>query len=168
MNKNGSKFSMDTIISFSAIIIATASIFVAVWQGYETRKHNRLSVRPKLQISYSVDEERFGYILINNGLGPATITEIKIFIDGIEMTNPGFSGYDELIDKLNFNNRRKAHSSLNPGTNIKAGEMKNIILFNIEKDDNLDELLPTIYQRISMEITYMSMYNEEFIYTFPN
>ena len=84
------------------------------------------------------------------------------------MTNPGFSGYDELIDKLNFNNRRKAHSSLNPGTNIKAGEMKNIILFNIEKDDNLDELLPTIYQRISMEITYMSMYNEEFIYTFPN
>jgi hypothetical protein len=168
MNKGVFNFSTDKILSVSAIIIAIASIFVAIWQGIETRKHYRLSVRPKLQITFNVDKEKFGYIILNNGLGPATISGKKIFIDGEEMTNPGFSGYDELIDKLDFKNRQKSHSALNPGTTIKAGETKDIFLVNKEQNDNLHELLPAIYQRIAFEISYKSMYNEEFVYKFPD
>ena len=167
MNKKKTRFSADTIVSFSAIVIASASIFVAIWQGIENRKHNRLSVRPKLQIMFSVDKEKFGYKIVNNGLGPATITGKRIFIDDKEISYEGFSGYEELINKLNFNDRHLSHSAINPGITITAGETRNIILVNIEEEDNLDTLLPAIYQRIRIEITYESMYNESFITKLP-
>ena len=71
----------DIVVSFSAMAIALASIIISIWQGIEMRRHNRLSVRPRLEIVYRVDDQWFGYILINNGLGPAVISSKTIFVD---------------------------------------------------------------------------------------
>jgi hypothetical protein len=49
----------DHILSISAIVIALASICVTLWKGSEIRKHNRLSVLPKIQIAYSTSAESF-------------------------------------------------------------------------------------------------------------
>ena len=60
MKKKSFKVSSDTIVSFSAIVIAIASVVVTIWQGIETRKYNRLSVRPKLGISFESGKSSFG------------------------------------------------------------------------------------------------------------
>ena len=49
------KNSSDTILLVSAIIIATISIIISLWEGIETRKHNRLSVQPRMEIYFDLN-----------------------------------------------------------------------------------------------------------------
>ena len=49
------KISSDTILLVSAIIIATISIIISLWEGIETRKHNRLSVQPRMEIYFDLN-----------------------------------------------------------------------------------------------------------------
>ena len=168
MAKHRKKLSSDNIVSLAAIVIAIASIVVTVWQGMETRRHNRLSVRPKLEIIFESGHDSFGYVLMNNGLGPATITGIELFIDGKQMQETGFSGYDELFEKLGMKNRKITHTGIYPGKTIKTNERQNIFKFYLTEKDDLDTLLPKIYSRIKIEIKYQSMYDEPFYCKFPN
>jgi len=167
MGKWSIKISSDKIVSISAIIIAVASIVVTTWQGLETRRHNRLSVRPKLEIIFESGKDSFGYKLMNNGLGPAIVTGKKIFIDGEEIQYTGFSGYDEFIDKLGMRNHNVTHTGIYSGKTIKTSEIENIFRFYLAEDDDLESLLPKIYNRVCIEIYYKSMYNEPFICKIP-
>ena len=167
MASNKRKISSDTVVSLSAIIIAIASIVVTIWQGIENRNHNRLSVRPKLEINFQLTKDNFGYILKNNGLGPAVITDKKLFVDGKEISYSGFSGYDDFIEKLGLKDRKVTHMGIYPGKTIKANEQINIIGFSINKSDDLDSLLPKIFSRVKIKIGYKSMYDERFACEIP-
>ena len=167
MDKKKRKISSETIVSLSAIIIAIASIGVTIWQGIETRKHNRLSVRPGLEITFGLDKDNFGYFLTNNGLGPAIITYKKLFVDGKEVHYTGFSGYDEFISKLGLNDHKVSHTGIYPGKTIKANEKVYIIRFFLKEKDNVETLLPNIYNRVNIEIGYKSMYDESYVCKIP-
>ena len=167
MDSNKTKISSDTIVSFSAIIIAIASIAVTIWQGIENRNHNRLSVRPKLEVNFYAGKDNFGYILQNNGLGPAIITYRKFLVDGEEIIYSGFSGYEDFIDKLGMKDHSVTHTGIYPGKTIKSDEQIKIISFYTKESDELDKLLPLIYSRVSIEIGYKSMYNEQFVCKVP-
>jgi hypothetical protein len=54
---------------------------VAVYEGVETRTHDRLSVRPDIAvIVYESDNDHFdGIALENHGLGPAILKKIKLY-----------------------------------------------------------------------------------------
>lgn len=168
MAKHKNKYSSDTIVSLAAIVIAIASIVVTVWQGMESRRHNRLSVRPKLEIIFESGHDSFGYVLMNNGLGPATITGKELFIDGKQMQEAGFSGYDELLEKLGMKNRKVTYTGIYPGKTIKTNERQDIFRFYRTEKDDLETLLPKIYSRVKIEIKYQSMYGEPFFCKFPN
>lgn len=167
MNNHRFKISSDTIVSFSAMVIAIASIVVTIWQGIEIREHNRLSVRPKFEITFEAGKNNFGYVLTNNGLGPGIITGKKIFVDGEEIHNTGFSGYDEFIKKLDLGKYKVNHTGIYPGKTIRANEKINIIRFYLTENDDLESLLPKIYRRAGFEISYVSMYNEPFTCKVP-
>jgi hypothetical protein len=66
------------------MVIAFAALFLSVWQAYQYRKHNELSVKPFLQlISEMAAGEPANGILINNaGFGPAIIKDFRIYVDG--------------------------------------------------------------------------------------
>jgi hypothetical protein len=69
------------------LIIALAAIGLAIWEGAENRRHNRLSVQPRL--AGAIDAGRDGsaeYVRMtieNAGLGPAVIKTFRIYWDGI-------------------------------------------------------------------------------------
>ncbi|MBN2093380.1 hypothetical protein JW964_27395 [candidate division KSB1 bacterium] len=158
------KNSVDKILSISAIVIALTSVCISIWEGMETRKHNRLSVRPKLEIVFSTTKDDFGYVLVNKGLGPAIISDRKIYIDGEEMKENGFTGFDDLISKLNLGQRHvTAIGTTGPGKMLRAGESEKIIKLEILPGDNLEKLLRAIYKRVEIEVSYVSMYQEPFI-----
>ena len=70
------------IMAICAVIIALSALFVAVLQGYLARKHNRLSVKPHLEvIRNSFPSEPVSIVLKNHGTGPAIIKKIRVYVD---------------------------------------------------------------------------------------
>jgi hypothetical protein len=74
---------LNTIVAVSAVLIAFSSLGVSIWQGFLTRKHNRLSVKPSLRVDRKTAlNERPGVILTNKGIETAVIKEITVYLDG--------------------------------------------------------------------------------------
>ena len=81
----------DRVVALLAGAMALISLSVAIWDGIETRNHNRLSVRPFLSFSNSttsssttndqnitITKSKSTISVINKGLGPASIKSFKI------------------------------------------------------------------------------------------
>ena len=73
---------MKKILPISTVTIAVASLALALWQGYAYIQHNRLSVTPHLELKpmFNADDPYYGISLVNNGIGPAVLTNIQICI----------------------------------------------------------------------------------------
>jgi len=74
----------NTIISISAIFVACVAVGISIWQGFETRRHNKLSVKPYLVIRTSTSKSglSMGVWVENDGLGPALIKDFIVYFDG--------------------------------------------------------------------------------------
>ncbi len=159
MKETPKRFSSEAIISISAIIIAIASIFISVWQGLETRKHNRLSVRPNLEIHFTASNEGFGYSLINTGLGPAMITKRNIIIEGIKGQDLRINEIPELLD---INDLTFSYGPTDQGASILAGEKRDLILFKLNSEETrFRNLLNEVPEKLIFRIEYRSMYGEK-------
>ena len=79
-------------------------MFISVWQGFQTQKHNRLSVRPLFTFSNNTDIQRntFQVVLSNQGYGPAIIKSYEIYIDG-EKHEQWLPGLQTAIDTVVVN-----------------------------------------------------------------
>ena len=71
-----------------SVVISICALLLTVYQAWATRKHNRLSVQPRLatqlQIEHDVTEERVIRViatLSNSGLGPAIIKSFEILVN---------------------------------------------------------------------------------------
>lgn len=157
----------EKVVSISAIIIAMASIFITLWQGIEMRNHNRLSVRPNLELVYNVDSETFGYQLENKGLGPAIICNKTIYIDSTEAISSGFSGLDSILSSLELGDRKMNHAGLGKGRSIRSEEKVNLFRFNFLPEDDKEQVMKNLYMRLAIEIEYESMYGEKFTCRIP-
>lgn len=59
------------------------ALIVAIWQGIETRNHNRRTLTPKLSITRDLrnEAEDIGIFIESVGLGPVIIKKVVITID---------------------------------------------------------------------------------------
>ena len=79
-----SRINSGTVTAIAALIVAAAALGTAVWQGLETRRHQRLSVAPALVFEWN-DSENFDFVglkLSNQGTGPGLVGPFHIFVDG--------------------------------------------------------------------------------------
>lgn len=73
----------STIVATSATVIAVVSLVVSVSEARATRRHNRLSVRPLLEMQHRwIEGQKSGLRLINYGVGPATVVSSLLTVDG--------------------------------------------------------------------------------------
>lgn len=72
-----------TLADVASIIIAVAALATAVWSGVAARRHNRLSVIPRLRINHRFrhSTDFLGIRIANAGLGPAIVTSIELLLD---------------------------------------------------------------------------------------
>jgi hypothetical protein len=72
------------ITAIAASVVGLAALGVAIWQGLESRKHNRLMAKPRLDfdIDFALNRERVGLFLENTGLGPALVTSVNVSLNG--------------------------------------------------------------------------------------
>lgn len=149
------------------IVIALCAVWFTAWQATEERKHNRISVLPRLNVVSRIDPAKKNkewkwdifYKIENKGLGPAFITESQIVVDGktcsaeeaIELILQGENYY--LVGEKEVNNR----------TAISSG--KTLIWFQFQVGVNTieeaKEIRKLIDKRTNIKIQYESAYGEK-------
>lgn len=68
----------EIITAFSALLLSLTGILLSIYEGRANRKHNKLSIMPKLVFDIPWPEKMgtFDIYLVNHGLGPALIKDI--------------------------------------------------------------------------------------------
>ncbi len=139
----------ENIAQYGILIIAVSAMFISVWQGFQTQRHNRLSVRPYFTFSNNtnVEENRYQVVLSNQGYGPGIIKEYEISVDGkvYDGLIPAMSALDTTILVTQA-------TTYFPGDVIASNTVKSILqMRNYKKSD-----------RIVIRIKYESIYEEVF------
>lgn len=80
----------EAVTAVAATVTAIAAVVIAAWDNVQTREHNRLSVSPRLTIDLSRSTTpvgtRFAFIVRNDGIGPAIVTDMEIRFDAGDET----------------------------------------------------------------------------------
>lgn len=159
------KFKTDLLPSFVAILVAIAAIAVSIWQGMETRKHNRLSVKPKLQFIFRADPQGdASIILTNDGLGPATIKNFDILLDGKPVSDSRVMSIASLPDHIGL---KGVPFTFDPilAITLRSGAQLKVIEYKSSEVPNMRQVVDSLVKylnRIDLKVEYESMYEERF------
>jgi len=164
----------ELVVSICAVVIAVGALTVSIQQMRYERRHNMLSVRPRLQFETESlgSTEKFQLKLRNCGIGPAVITHMNVSIDGNTLQQD-----DPLLDFLAL---IKAGEIVGGGeqftcyTKYATGEIallpgNEILLLELGRNEKIgDEELEAIHRRLipqlkrlNIKIDYQSMYGKE-------
>ena len=160
---------VELTLSISAMIIAVASITISIWEGSTMRKHYHLSVMPRLNNSFTVNDSSSTnnasaiFTINNNGLGPAVILSREYFVDGNKIDDSKNHFSVILSDLLNFDNTAgNTFMSIPKGTTISAGD--NLIVFGLffSNRESFYRQRMKLHDRLSYIIKYESLYGEQY------
>jgi hypothetical protein len=157
----------DRSIALASAAIALMALVATIWEGVETRRHNRLSVAPRLDF-YSVrstapDHPENYVALENKGLGPAIIKGFRMTIDDMRYKGLGSRNMAILVKRLGLYTRGIAFSSPELNDTFKPGESAKLL--QVDPRKATPELLRRFNQaceRIKLEVEYESVYGEHF------
>ena len=155
------------MLDILAFFIAFVALAVAIWQGIETRKHNRLSVKPHLYFStYSVSGESAGLRVTNGGLGPAIIKRFSLAVDNKWIDDTTRGGWLEASRLLGAEKIPSNVSWYSRDQIATSGESVFILSTPTEtRTPEIDQWLDELVKRLSVEIAYESAYRETFVAT---
>lgn len=156
----------EKIVSFSAIFISLATLYISYVQHNASIKQQKLSVMPYLSLgNEGTGSPNYQLILENNGIGPAFIESVNIFYNGktyegdlIKFLYDNFGAEMDSIRNLSYGN-------IYPGLMIPAGKkIPHVAIENSWDDANkLLKLLDKV--EIDFEIIYASIYEERWSLT---
>ena len=148
----------SVIVAICATVIAVVSLAVSVYEARATRRHNRISVRPFLELRVNLSQgHTAGLQLINAGLGPAVITGTVLTLDGQPLGEFGETSVNVLRGKLSV---RPAAVTFR--RTILAADYDQFLL-SIDPFDRAEhaEFADLLRHRLGLEIHYESLYGGE-------
>jgi hypothetical protein len=156
------------VIAVCAVVVAVGAFVVTLWQGYEIRKHNRLSARPHLEIpmEFRTSEEFVGAFVVNYGIGPARVIRLQVTVDGERIPGDWSEQWPIAMKQLGLSDglrRQIFWSALPEGSVIAVGEA--IELAAIPSDELTADLLAAFRDalaRVGFSLDYESFYGEPF------
>ncbi len=151
---------VNSITAICAVIIALASLVVTLMEARASRKHNRQSVRPVLQIVRVRlhDDTRTGLKVRNVGLGPAVIVGTTVLLDG----NPvGRWDRETFVHLVGANKPAPFFSSLYDKAVIPPGDEQFLIFIDPFKERHHSWFWKLIAYRLTFEVRYESIYGGE-------
>lgn len=147
-----------TTIALCAVLISLISLTLSLYTSYQTRKNNRLGVRPIAYILPDDYEERVSVELQNKGTGPLITKKIKFVNGDIEK--------DYLIDFMPALKEGYYWTTFSKASKIilRPSEEKTLLEFKgdkndkdfVEQRDNIRSALSVI----EVQIKYTSIFNE--------
>jgi len=146
------------VVAICATVIAVLSLAVSVYEARATRRHDRISVRPFLELRVGLRQgSTAGLQLINAGLGPAAITKTVLTLDGKPLGEFSEASVNILRGKLSI---RPAAVTFRK-TILATGYDQ--FLLSVEPFDRTEhaEFADLVKYRLGMEIHYESLYGGE-------
>lgn len=161
-----SEFNWQLITGISTTVIALCALAFSIWQGMQTRKHNKLSVRPHLT-TWTNNDERNGFYkleLINNGLGPALIEKFLIKMDGKVISEQGLVPMENMFNTIftNLDPEQTLGSYLAKDHSMAAKDKYTILNIQFLQPFPSRKVVAQALTRLNFEITYRSFYGEQF------
>ncbi|MGA2914435.1 MAG: hypothetical protein ABSE89_00185 [Sedimentisphaerales bacterium] len=154
------------IIGISSSIIALCALVFTIWQGFQVRKHNKLSYRPHLTTwtTRNADNGFYSVELMNNGLGPALIENFVLKVDGEIIPGVGTEPVEKALKILLPNhNYNSEQSFVSKGYSMPAKDKCTIVAVQFTNPPfPTREFVEHTLNRGDIEISYKSFYNEFF------
>ena len=147
-----------TWVAIAAAIIAACSAGISLYGMYSTGLHNRLSVKPLLVIDFAYNDEGAGFVMTNDGLGPAVIGSFVVAVDD----KPQMS-WHAMEAALGLKPVSKAWRVPYP-TTIQRVDLAKPALYWVMKGPESDLLIKQS-NRVSISVCYCSIHNECWVRT---
>ena len=160
-------------IKFVAAFISMLALLTALYHGYATRRHFRLSVKPHLCFEFgkSFADNTIHITLMNYGLGPAIINKFVVVSESRQILPGGPTELSNLIMQLsNLSFIDCSISIPHKNESIAANGKIKIVCIQLDpatlENYNIDELLARIIP-LKFKIEYESMYGEKLYVEYP-
>lgn len=150
----------------AAGIVAVAAVGLAVWEGLENRRHNRLSVVPKVDAvrDFDMREQTFSFGLLSSGLGPAVVRDLRIYLDGRKVYDKSTEhefAWTEIYPILRDKGLEIWDSYYIEGQYLVPGERYNLLVVERRPGAERIEDFREIANRIDAVICYCSVYGDQ-------
>lgn len=153
---------------FLTLLIAIAAIALALWEGAENRRHNRLSVQPRLGAEIDAGRDTTGeYVRMaieSTGLGPAVIKTFRVYFDGEAQDSVTASGtipWQKAIEAFSTDETSISAHGLGTGYYFPAGRRQVLFEATRRAARRSDPALADIMSRMALQICYCSIYNTD-------
>ena len=150
------------------LLIALAAIGLAAWEGLENRRHNRLSVKPR--IGAEIDSGRDGsgeYIRMSiesTGLGPAVIHTFRVYFDGVLQDThdgPDTSVWQSALEAFGTSGTQINARGIGRGYYLPAGSRHLLFEARRPRSDATAPPLASNLGRLALQICYCSVYQTD-------
>jgi len=154
--------------SLLAMVIALAAIGLATWEGLENRKHNRLTVHPRLggevQSGRNSSGEYVRFAVESTGLGPAVVRSFRIYLDGQRLESGvagGSTPWNSVIEAVASDGMSIDAHGFGAGYFMPAG--REYVLFDARRQPGAEGTPPLseMLGRIAVDICYCSIYGSD-------
>jgi len=176
-----------TTVQIVTLIIALLSAVVATLSAYlsnEARKvvstHNRLSVRPIINMIYEKSsryvieqQSMMGFlniVVINNGTGPAIVESFDLFVGGEKIVAPDDLKWEHARVKLfpaegaDAVPKRPGYGTFNLSKGYCLPSKERITLFSMSFTIGMDADIQAALDRSRAVLVYQSLYKKFFVY----
>lgn len=149
----------NTIIAITAVLLSIATlVLTGIWNQRifkMTEKHNKLSVRPLIDVYIDHNPNRYVLFLKNVGMGPGIIRTIHFSYRGEEFKDLYDLVYKVTGDKLKW---LAGHYSIYQRGHI-IGQGQQLVLFESSATKPDLEMISSALDGIRMYLTYADIYN---------
>jgi hypothetical protein len=144
----------------ATITISICALSLAIWNGYLTRTHNKLCVKPFITSFLQESSTNLTFTITNCGLGPAEIEEFTIFANGKKINNHEEFNVDleSLLATLTLQKLYTEYNKLGHIIDIKGSST----ILEIKADSLAPEEIKTILNRYRLVVKYKSLYGQRF------
>jgi len=148
-------------IALASLAVAVSAFGIAVWQGWLSRRHNILSVKPRLQFNLSTLDGLHLY-MENQGLGPAVIKNIIIKYKNTIFENPEIDPYPDIFEQERlYGYEYKFHMPTKENSYLPNSKLTLLSLSPVEPKGDPNAELSEFIGNLMFEITYDSIYGNE-------
>lgn len=142
--------------ALSSMLVAVLALAISIWQSYSIQQHNKLSLRPYLEMEFNFNEDGSWELFIHNqGLGPAQVTDVQYKVDGAVHPNR-----DEFLKALG--EQPECFVRGNIGRFYKVSDQQ-IVFRTLNKTCSKTEAeLMAMLSRMQIVLDYESLYGETY------
>ena len=161
-----SQLTPDTITAISSMIIALIALVVSIWQGIETRNHNRRTLTPKLSITRDLrnEAEDIGIFIESVGLGPVIIKKVVITIDDKQYNVSSQEAWKNVLCQLDINESWTQWYAISEDTLFPVGKCDFLLAADRDGLSSSNESrLKRATEKIEVTIDYDSVYGDKFV-----